>query len=78
MVTPKIREIKLDCRCIDIESLTNLRLALITAKDTYNDIASKLMVMDAYKQSTNVENIQDQARKFHAILNELDKIPPCQ
>lgn len=74
---PKIREIKFDCRCIDVESLANLRLSLITAKDTYNDIASRLIGMELHKPSIEVKNIQDQARKFDALLHELDKIPPC-
>ena len=70
-------EQKFDCRCIDLESLTNLRLALITAKDTYNDIASKLIGMELHKPSPEIKNIQEQARKFDAILHELDKVPPC-
>ena len=74
---PKIREIKIDCRCIDIESLTNLRLSLITAKDTYNDIASRLIGMELHKPSIEVKNMQEQARKFDTLLHELDKIPPC-
>ena len=74
---PKIREIKIDCRCIDIESLTNLRLSLITAKDTYNDIASRLIGMELHKPSIDVKNMQEQARKFDTLLHELDKIPPC-
>ncbi len=74
---PKIKEIKLDCKCIDQESLANLRLGLITAKDTYNDIASKLIGMNLYKPSSEVKNIKEQARKFDALLHELDKIPPC-
>ena len=74
---PNIREIKIDCKCIDIDSLSNLRLSLITAKDTYNDIASRLIGMELHKPSIDVKNIQEQARKFDALLHELDKIPPC-
>jgi len=78
MPIPKIREIKLDCRCIDAESLANLRLALLTAKDTYNDVASKLIgFTDIHKLSSDIKNIQEQARKFDALLHEFDKIPPC-
>lgn len=77
MPISKIREIKLDCRCIDIESLVNIRLALITAKDTYNDVASKLIGMELHKPSPEVKNIQEQARKFDTLLHEFDKIPPC-
>ncbi len=74
---PKIREIKIDCKCIDIESLTNLRLSLITSKDIYDDIASKLIGMELHKPSPEVKNIQEQSRKFDDLLHELDKIPPC-
>lgn len=81
---PTIREPKFDCRCIDLESLTDLRLSLITSRDTYNDIASKLIGMELHKPCTNskscspeVKNIQGQARKFDALLHELDKIPQC-
>ena len=74
---PTIREPKFDCRCIDAESLANLRLSLITAKDTYNDVASKLIGMELHKPSPEVKNIQEQARKFDALIHELDKIPPC-
>lgn len=72
-----IREPKFDCKCIDIDSLANLKLGLITAKDTYNDIASKLIGMELHKPSPEVKNIQEQAKKFDTILHELDKIPPC-
>lgn len=68
---------KFDCKCIDAESLANIRLALITAKDTYNDIASRLIKMESYKPTINIENIQEQSRKFHMLLHELDKIPSC-
>ena len=74
---PNIKEPKIDCRCIDAESLSNLRLSLITAKDTYNDIASRLIGMELHKPSIEVKNIQEQTRKFDALLHELDKIPPC-
>lgn len=74
---PRIREPKFDCRCIDAESLANLRLSLITAKDTYNDVASKLIGMELHKPSPEVKNIQEQSRKFDALLYELDKIPQC-
>ncbi len=74
---PKIREIKFDCGCIDAESLANLRLSLITAKDTYNDVVSKLIGMELHKPSPEIKNIQEQARKFDALLHELDKIHPC-
>lgn len=74
---PTIREPKFDCRCIDLESLTDLRLSLITSRDTYNDIASKLIGMELHKPSPEVKNIQTQARKFDALLHELDKIPQC-
>lgn len=74
---PRIREPKFDCRCIDLESLTDLRLSLITSRDTYNDIASKLIGMELHKPSPEVKNIQEQARKFDALLHELDKIPQC-
>ena len=68
---------KLDCKCIDIESLANLRLGLITARDTYNDIASKLIGMELRKPPSQIQNLQEQARKFDVLLHELDKIPPC-
>lgn len=71
------REPKFDCRCIDIESLTDLKLSLITSRDTYNDIASKLIGMELHKPSPEVKNIQEQARKFGTLLHELDKIPHC-
>lgn len=74
---PKIIEPKIDCKCIDTNSLVNLRLALITTKDTYNDIASRLIKIDLYKPSPEVKKIQEQARKFDALLHELDKILPC-
>lgn len=73
----RIREPKFDCKCIGAESLANLRLSLITSRDTYNDIASKLIGMELHKPSPEVKNIQEQARKFDALLHELDKIPPC-
>ena len=71
------REPKFDCRCIDLESLTDLKLSLITSRDTYNDIASRLIRMELHKPSHEVKNIQEQARKFDALLHELDKIPQC-
>jgi hypothetical protein len=70
-------EPKFDCRCIDIESLTDLKLSLITSRDTYNDIVSRLIRMELHKPSLEVKNMQEQARKFDALLHELDKIPPC-
>ena len=66
-----------DCKCIDAESLANIRLGLMTAKDTYNDIASRLIGMELHKPFPEVGNIQEQAIKFDALLHELDKIPPC-
>lgn len=79
----KLSKPKFDCRCIDAESLANLRLSLITAKDTYNDVASKLIGMElqpctnSQSCSPEVKNIQEQARKFDVLLHELDKIPQC-
>lgn len=70
-------EPKLDCKCIDAGSLANLRLALITAKETYNDVASKLIGMELHKPSPEVKNIQEQARKFDILLHALDNIPHC-
>lgn len=72
-----IKEPKFDCKCIDADSLANLKLGLITAKDTYNDIASKLIGMELHKPSPEIKNIQEQARKFDIILHALDKIPQC-
>lgn len=72
-----IRKPKFDCKCIDIESLADLKLSLITSKDTYNDVASRLIKMALYKPSPEIKNIQEQARKFDALLRELDKIPQC-
>lgn len=74
---PRIREPKLDCRCIDAESLANLRLSLITAKDTYKDISTILMGTHLHQPSDEVKSVQEQARKFDALLHELDKIPQC-
>jgi len=71
------REPQFDCRCIDIESLTDLKLSLITSRDTYNDIASKLIGMELHKPSPEVKNIQEQARKFDTLLHALDKIQQC-
>lgn len=59
---------KLDCRCIDAESLSDLRLSLLTSRDTYDDLASRLIGMEIYKKSTEIDNI---------LLKELEKIPPC-
>lgn len=69
------RESKFDCKCIDRVSLANLRLSLITAKDTYEDIASKLMRMDPDNQS--IGTLYEKAIKFHKLLQELDKVQPC-
>ena len=74
---PKTTEPKLDCKCIDIESLANFRIALLTSRDTYDDIASRLIGMNVYKSSSEVENIREQARKFDILLHALDNIPPC-
>lgn len=70
----KTTERKIDCKYIDINSLADLRLALITARDTYNDMASRLIGIG---MELHIPSIQKQARKFHVLLYELDKIPPC-
>lgn len=68
----------IQCECIDTNSLVNLRLGLLTARDTYNDIASKLIEIGMNKTSPKeINNLKVQARKFDALVHELDKIPPC-
>lgn len=71
---PTIRESKFDCKCIDQESLANLRLSLITSKAAYDEMASKLMRMNL---SADIRKIREQATKFHKSLQELDKVIPC-
>jgi hypothetical protein len=66
---------KFDCKCIDHETLTTIKISLITSKDTYEDIIKSLIKMG--KPSTNVDVLHTQATKFHEALEELNKIPPC-
>lgn len=70
-----LEKINIQCKCIDTDSLVNLRLGLLTARDTYNDIASKLIEIN--KTSEDINNLNVQARKFDSLIYELDKIPPC-
>ena len=61
--------------CIDQESLSDLKIAIITARDTYEDIAEKLKAIDPGTKS--IENIEDYAKKFHMLIDEIKNIKPC-
>lgn len=53
------------CECIDAESLADLKLALITTRDTYRDVA------------TRFPELRTEARKMDDLLDEFSKIKPC-
>lgn len=73
---PTIREPKFDCKCIDIESSSDLKIALLTARDTYNDISTRLMKIGP-ENSGAVEKLQEKSKIFHKLITEIEKIPPC-
>lgn len=53
------------CECIDRHSLANLKLALVTARDTYEDVAIRFPELIA------------EARKIDNLINEFSKVKPC-
>jgi len=55
------------CECIDIESLSDIKLALVTARDTYQDIAMRLKSPE----------LNAEAKKMNELLDEFSKIKPC-
>jgi hypothetical protein len=74
-----MNRIILRCECIDQNSLYNLRLGLLTARDTYNDIAAKLIEIGTNKRMPNeIIDIQTQATRFDDLIAEIGKIPPCE
>lgn len=53
------------CECIDRESLADLKLALVTARNTYKDI------------STRFPELRSEARKIDDLLDEFSRVKPC-
>ncbi len=75
---PEIFKPNLDCKCIDADSIGDLKIALIATRDLYNDTAQKLLGMEIYKTSPSpVQEIRDQVKRFEKLYNSLDKIPRC-
>lgn len=64
------------CDCIDGESLADLKIALTTARDTYQDIAKNLRVTSP-EFIKSVENLEDNAKRFDILVDEISKIKPC-
>lgn len=67
---------KFDCKCIDIEFSSELKIALLTARDTYNDISTRLMKIGP-ENSSAIEELQEKSKIFHKLITEIEKIPPC-
>jgi len=53
------------CECIDGESLADIKLALITARDTYKDVSERF------------PELREEARKIDNLIDEFSKIKPC-
>jgi hypothetical protein len=69
---------RFDCTCIDGESLVDLKLALVTARDLYEDIAKTIGT--TYRSPTGhlVDvHFRERSARFDDLIKELDKIPPC-
>ena len=64
------------CECIDGESLADMKIALATARDTYQDIAKNLRTASP-EFIKSVENLEDNARRFDILADEISKIKPC-
>ncbi len=73
---PRITEPIFRCECIDQESLSDLKIAVITARDTYEDIVKKLKGTGPEFEKS-IQSIEDSAKRFHMLINEIDKIKPC-
>lgn len=53
------------CECIDKESLADIKLALITVRNTYQDV------------STKFPELRTEARKIDELIYEFNRIKPC-
>lgn len=73
---PRITKPIFRCECIDQESLSDLKIAMITARDTYEDIVEKLKGTGPEFEKS-IESIEDNAKRFHMLTNEIKKIKPC-
>lgn len=60
---PIKREIK--CECIDKDTLSDIKLALITTRDTYRDVAMKL------------PELKTEVMKIDYLIDEFNKIKHC-
>lgn len=72
----RINEPIFRCECIDQESLSDLKIAAITARDTYEDIVEKLKGTGPEFEKS-IKSIEDSTKRFHMLINEIDKIKPC-
>lgn len=61
------------CECIDEKTITDLKLALITARDTYQGVANSLKKSSPSQTKT----LEDKARDFHILINHVDRIRRC-
>lgn len=53
------------CECIDMESLADLKLALITTRDTYKDISERF------------PEFRSEVRKIDDLIDEFSRVKPC-
>ena len=61
------------CPCIDKSVIIDLKLALITARDTYYNRAKKLEEKIG-QVSPQEKALIEKANRFHALISELRKI----
>lgn len=69
-------KLKLKCECIDSETISNIKLALIHTKNDYENSA-KIEECKAKKSTPRSIALISKAKQFHTLLSEIAKIKPC-
>ena len=55
----------IDCRCIDGETLADLKLYLITSRDTYKDVSERF------------PDLKEEVKKINELIDEFSRVKPC-